>query len=66
MSNEKPQTFVVTVTHDPQTGDILIPLTDEVLKAAGLSVDDEIDIVFDDDCSLVIRRSATPSTQPTT
>ena len=38
----KETTWIVTLEEDPETGDLVLPLSDEIMKAAGLAIGDEL------------------------
>jgi hypothetical protein len=53
----RPIQHTVTVEQDAETGDLIIPLPDDILLAAGLATGDEIEFEIDNE-RIIIRRAA--------
>lgn len=48
--------FEVSVSEDPETGDLLLPLPDELLKQVGWTEGDELEWAFTDRGQLVLKK----------
>ncbi len=48
--------FEVTTQEDPETGDLLVPMPPELLKALDWKEGDELQLDFDDKNRLIIRK----------
>jgi hypothetical protein len=42
LTNNKDSTWIITLEEDPETGDLIMPLPDDLLKEAGWEVGDEL------------------------
>lgn len=38
----KETTWIITLEEDPETGDLVLPLSDDIMQAAGLEIGDEL------------------------
>lgn len=38
----KDTTWIITLEEDPETGDLVLPLSDDIMQAAGLEIGDEL------------------------
>ena len=52
----KNERFEVTTQEDPETGDLLVPMPPELLKALDWKEGDELQLDFDDKGRLIIRK----------
>lgn len=49
----KDTTWIITLEEDPETGDLVLPLSDDIMKAAGLEIGDELTWNIDPDSQSV-------------
>lgn len=49
----KETTWIITLEEDPETGDLVLPLSDEIMQAAGLEIGDELTWDIDPDTQSV-------------
>jgi len=56
MSNNEKSRFEVIMQEDPETGDTLIPLPDELMKQLGWKEGDDIQFDVDDKGRIIIRK----------
>jgi len=56
MSNNEKSRYEVIMQEDPETGDTLIPLPDELLKQLGWKEGDDIQFDVDDKGRIIIRK----------
>lgn len=49
----KDTTWIITLEEDPETGDLVLPLSDEIMQAAGLAIGDELTWNIDPDSQSV-------------
>jgi uncharacterized protein YqeY len=59
---KRPIRHTVTVEQDTETGDLIIPLPDDILLAAGLATGDEIEFEIDNERIIIRRAAAAPAT----
>jgi hypothetical protein len=45
----KDTTWIITLEEDPETGDLVLPLSDDIIHAAGLEIGDELTWNIDPD-----------------
>ena len=49
-------TWVITLEDDPETGDLIMPLTDEMLKSAGWKEGDVLEWIDNKDGTWTLRK----------
>jgi hypothetical protein len=52
----KPKSWIVTLESDPETGDLILPLSDEILEGSGISLGDTIEWINNNDNTWTIRK----------
>lgn len=48
--------WTVTLEEDPETGDLILPLSDEILEGSGISIGDTVEWVNNNDGSWILRK----------
>lgn len=52
----KPKSWIVTLESDPETGDLILPLSDEILEGSGFSLGDTVEWINNNDTTWTIRK----------
>ena len=50
------KSWTVTLEEDPETGDLILPLSDEILEGSGISIGDTVEWVDNKDGSWMLRK----------
>lgn len=50
------KSWVVTLETDPETGDLMLPLSDEILEGSGMSIGDIVEWIDNKDGSWTLRK----------
>lgn len=50
------KSWTVTLEEDPETGDLILPLSDEILEGSGISIGDTVEWVNNNDGSWILRK----------
>ena len=50
------KSWVVTLETDPETGDLVLPLSDEILEGSGISIGDTVEWIDNKDGSWTLRK----------
>lgn len=51
-----PMTHTITLEQDPETGDLIMPLSDEILAQAGWAEGDTLDWQVQDNGSIIVSK----------
>ena len=51
-----PTTHTINLIEDPETGDLILPLTDEILAQAGWAEGDTLDWIVQDNGSIIVSK----------
>ena len=55
----KETTWIITLEEDPETGDLVLPLSDGIMQAAGLEIGDELTWDIDaENQSVILTKTA--------
>lgn len=52
----KSTVYTITLEEDPSTGDLILPLSDEILAQAGWAEGDTLDWLVQDDGSIIVSK----------
>ena len=50
------KSWVVTLEEDPETGELVLPLSDEILEGSGIQVGDTVEWIDNKDGSWTLRK----------
>jgi bifunctional DNA-binding transcriptional regulator/antitoxin component of YhaV-PrlF toxin-antitoxin module len=50
------KSWVVTLEEDPATGELILPLSDEILEGSGISIGDTVEWIDNKDGSWTLRK----------
>lgn len=64
MTETKPQTWIVDLEEDPETGDLVMPLPEDLLASMGWQIGDTLtwDVSVEDGVATLSRRDTTNDT----
>jgi hypothetical protein len=59
------KSWTITLEDDPETGDLIMPLTDEILESAGWKEGDTLEWIDNENGSWTLRKTDETSTDTT-
>jgi hypothetical protein len=58
------KSWVVTLEEDPETGDLILPLSDEILEGSGMSLGDTVEWIDNKNGSWTLRKKDETESTP--